>query len=67
MAHLGGNGILVVQFTPVYFMWLQNQLFTIEDFPYTSIAFRGDPEVSLPPGAQWDKLGKRIILMCFKI
>lgn len=55
MAHHGGDGISVVQFPSAYFMWLRNQVFTIEDFPYAGIDFKGDPEMSLPLGAQWDE------------
>lgn len=55
MARHGGDDSLVVWFTPAYFMWLQNQVFPIEDFPYAGIHFIGDLELSLPPGAQWDE------------
>ena len=58
MSRHGGDGCVVVRFTPTYFHWLQNQIFAIEDFSYAGIDFRGDPEMSLPPGAQWDASGK---------
>ena len=58
MARHGGDGNTVVRFTLVYFMWLQNQIFTIEDFPYAGIDFRRDLGMSLPPRAQWDESGK---------
>ena len=63
MACHGGDGSSVVRFTPTYFMWLRNHVFTIEDFPYVGMDYRGDPETSLPPGAQWDESSKGIILM----
>ena len=31
----------------------------IEDFPYAWVDFGGDPNTLLPPGTQWDALGKR--------
>ena len=51
MACHGRDGSSVVQFTLAYFMCLWNQVFTIEEFPYAGIDFRGDPEMSLPLGA----------------
>jgi len=32
----------------------------IEDFPYVGMDYRGDPELVLPPGENWDESG-----MCF--
>ena len=37
---------------------LENQVFSIQDFPYAGIDFRGDPDMALPPGEQWDESGK---------
>ena len=57
MARHGGEGGSVVRFTPAYFMCLMNQVFTIEDFPYAGMDYKGDPKTSLPLGAQWDASG----------
>ena len=57
MSRHGGKGGLVVQFTLTYFVWLRNQVFTIEDFPYAGMDYRGDPKTSLPLGEQWDNTG----------
>ena len=58
-----GDGSSVVRFTSAYFMWLKNQVFTIEDFPYAGIDFRGDPEMSLPLGEHLEESSKQTILM----
>ena len=58
MARHGGNVSSVVRLTPAYFMWLRKKVFTIEDFPYAGIDYRGDPKTYLPLGAQWDEIGK---------
>ena len=31
----------------------------IEDYAYVGIDFRGDPDLPLPPGAQWGDMGKK--------
>jgi len=54
MAHHPKEGAEVVRFTLEYFHWLKNQVFTIQDFPYAGVDFRGDPDMALPPGEQWD-------------
>lgn len=48
----------VARFKPEHFQWLENQVFVIQDFPYAGIDFRGDPDMVLPPGEQWDESGK---------
>ena len=50
MAHHPEEGTEVVQFTPEYFHWLENQVFAIQDFPYAEVDYRGDPDMALPPG-----------------
>ena len=60
MAHHLEEGSEVVQFPPEYFRWLENQLFMIQDFPYAGMDYHGDPNMTLPPGEQWDDSGKII-------
>ena len=50
MAHHPDEGNEVIQFKPEYFQWLENQVFSIQDFRYAGIDFRGDPDMALPPG-----------------
>ena len=54
MAHHPEEGAEVVRFTPEYFHWLENQIFSIQDFPYARVDFHGDLDMILPPGEQWD-------------
>ena len=58
MARHAAEGVEVVPFPSTYFCWLEHQIFVIEDFPYAGIDFRGDREMALPAGEQWDESGK---------
>ena len=60
MARHAIEGTEIVRFPPSYFCWLDRQIFVIEDFPYAGIDFRGDREMALPAGEQWDDSGKNI-------
>ena len=57
MARHPDEGAAVVRFTDSYFHWLEDQVFAIQDFPYAGIDFRGDPDMVLPQGEQWDDRG----------
>ena len=64
MARHAIEGTEIVRFPASYFHWLDRQIFTIEDFPYAGIDFRGDIEMSLPAGEQWDDSGKTFFNVC---
>ena len=57
MARHPDEGEKVVRFPEAYFDWLKYQVFSIHDFPYSRIDFRGDPDMVLPQGEQWDDRG----------
>jgi hypothetical protein len=38
------------------FQW-SRQVMSLEDYPYTGIDFRGDPDMSLPPGSAYGDIG----------
>ena len=57
MARHPDEGATVVRFSDSYFDWLEGQLFVIQDFPYAGMDFRGDPDMVLPQGEQWDDRG----------
>ena len=44
------EGTEVIWFKPKFFQWLEHQVFSIQDFPYARVDFRGDPDMALPPG-----------------
>lgn len=54
------EGSKVVRFPPEYFHLLENQVFSIQDFPYAGMDYCGDPDMALPPGEKWDDSGKII-------
>jgi len=57
MARHPDEGAAVVRFSDSYFHWLEDQVFSIQDFPYAGVDFRGDPDMVLPQGEQWDDRG----------
>ena len=57
MARHPDEGAAVVRFTPEYFHWLEDQVFSIQDFPYAGVDFRGDLDMTFPQGEQWDDIG----------
>jgi hypothetical protein len=38
----------------------------VDDYAYTDLYFRGDPDLSLPEDAQWGDLGKKYTFCSFK-
>jgi len=57
MARHPDEGAAVVRFSDSYFHWLEDQVFSIQDFPYAGTDFTGDPDMVLPQGEQWDDRG----------
>lgn len=50
----------------VYFReWLERQTVFVEDWPYTGMDFRGDPDMPLPAGEQWDDGGEVLDLIFY--
>ena len=41
-----------------FFAWWRMQIPVIDDFPYAGMDFRGDENLALPEGMQWDASGK---------
>ena len=48
-----------VKFGGPFFRWLNDQILMIEDYTYEGTNFRGDPDLLLPPSAQWGDIGKK--------
>ena len=47
--------------------WLESQVIFVEDWPYAGIDFRGDPDMPLPAGEQWDDEGMTLDLFHFHL
>ena len=56
------RGVQTLRFDASFLAWLDHQMMMFEDFPYAGMDFRGDPELALPPGMNWDETG-----MCFLV
>ena len=46
-----GAGRGKVKFGDPFFRWLRDHLLMVEDYAYVGTDFRGDLDLSLPPGA----------------
>lgn len=59
----GGGGQQMAR-KPEFSIWLRDQLSVVNDWPYAGTNFTGDPDLTLPEGADWDEeLGKNSL--CF--
>ena len=63
MARIGG-GEAKVKFEAPFFCWLSDQILMIEDYAYVGTDIQGDPDLPLPPGAQWGDIGKKQYPRC---
>lgn len=43
-----------MSYKPAFFSWLRRQLIVVEDWPYSGTDFRGDPDMPLPEGEDYD-------------
>ena len=60
--HAGQSTIV---FSTAFFAWFQQQIVAINEYAYTGVDFRGDPDLVLPEGAQWGAIGKNDLTMFF--
>ena len=59
------GGRAKVKFEAPFFRWLNDQILMIEDYAYAGTDIQGDPNLPLPPGAQWGDIGKKQYLRCW--
>jgi len=52
----GGEGPLT--FNDAFFSWWDRQAYAIDDYCFSEVDFRNDPELVLPPDAQWGRIGE---------
>ena len=48
-----------MSYRPTFFSWLRQQKIIMEDWPYNSTNFHGDPDMPLPDGEEFDDEGKK--------
>ena len=59
-----------ISFNAAFFRWFDRQEMAFSEYPYVGMDFRGDPDMVLPDGAQWDATGKNfnhITVHCFHL
>jgi hypothetical protein len=49
----------IIKYNDTFFDWLRPEMLMVDDYAYAGLDFRGDPDLVLPEGAQWGKLGKK--------
>jgi hypothetical protein len=49
----------IIKYNDSFFNWLQPWMLIIDDYAYTSLDFRGDPDLALPKNDQWGELGNK--------
>jgi hypothetical protein len=52
----------IVKYNDAFFDWLRPRILMIDDYAYVDLDFRGDPDLVLPEGFQWENRGKKDIL-----
>ena len=53
-----GGGVSARFYDDAYFNWRDRQVCGIDDYCFSDIDFHNDPELVLPPDAQWGRIGK---------
>jgi hypothetical protein len=64
MRQQGGRRV-VTPYNDDFFFWWRRQTIALDDYPYAGIDFRGDLDMSLPPGAAYDTIGKSFLYISF--
>ena len=57
MKRLGGRDVPRTNFYDEFFAWWDQQIIAVDDYPYASMDFQGDPELVLPPNVAWGDIG----------
>jgi hypothetical protein len=57
-----GGGRVPTPYNDEFFFWWSRQVMALEDYPYAGIDFRGDPDMSLPPGSTYGDIGMQKFL-----
>jgi len=47
------------------FFWWWRQIIALDDYPYAGIDFKGDLDMSLPPGVAYGAIGKTFLHISF--
>jgi len=58
MKRLGGGEVPRSAFDDEFYTWWEQQIVAVDDYPYSGLDFRGDPDLELPPDAAWGEIGK---------
>ena len=48
-----GDDVARMTFDDEFFTWWDQQIITVDDYPYVGMDFRGDPDLVLPPNVAW--------------
>ena len=59
MKRLGGGEVPKNNFHDELFSRWEQQVIGVEDYAYGCMDFKGDPDLVLPPDAEWGAIGKK--------
>ena len=65
MKRLGGGEVPRNAFDNDFFTWWDQQIITVDDYPYVGLDFRGDLDLALPPNVAWGEIGKIFLFFYF--
>lgn len=66
MKRLGGDKVLSTMIGYNFFLWWEQQVIVIQDYPYVGMDFKVDPHLLHPPDDAWGAIDKNIF-MFFKV
>jgi len=59
-----GGGVGARFYDEAFFSWWDRQVMAIDDYCFADVDFRNDPELVLPPDAQWGRIGMTSKFFC---
>jgi len=65
MKRLGGGDVPKMTFYDEFFAWWDQQVITVDEYPYAKMDFRGDPDLVLPPDVEWGTIGNNFLSFQF--
>ena len=62
-----GGGVGARFYDEAFFSWWDRQVCAIDDYCFSDVDFQNDPELVLPPDAQWGWLGETSKLLYIQV
>lgn len=56
-----------MHYPPQFFIWIECQLFMVDEYAYVGTNFRWNRDLPLPPGEQWTNASKNLFFGFFQV